>query len=143
MRDRDAIAPLRAVAIQPNGTHGGTADTGMPDRTSVSSCCDAEDSVRQVTEFFRETSEFVEQDLSLELRRHVPVALLNLAVARLVAREGRGGAAAILAEVANAAVATNGADILRSVRFAGQNIHEKTSRPAPASSAEYSRWCGQ
>lgn len=52
--------------------------------------------IEETTEFFNGTVEFIEQDLPVNLRRYVPNALLNVAVARLLSKEGRDRTASIL-----------------------------------------------
>jgi len=65
-------------------------------------------SVRRMTELLDTTVDFVEQDLPYDLRRCVPNALLNIALARLLAQEGRDGALRVL--TALAAAVASGAD---------------------------------
>ena len=52
--------------------------------------------IQETTDFINGTIEFIEQDLSVDVRRYVPNALMNVAVARLLSREGRERTATIL-----------------------------------------------
>jgi hypothetical protein len=52
--------------------------------------------IQEATDFVKTTTDFVEQDLPVDLRRYMPNALLNVAVVRLLSKEGRDRAANIL-----------------------------------------------
>ena len=52
--------------------------------------------IQDTTVFIDSTVEFVEQDLPMTKRRCIPNALLNVAIARMIAREGRERTANIL-----------------------------------------------
>ncbi|MBK18672.1 MAG: hypothetical protein CMM52_07530 [Rhodospirillaceae bacterium] len=67
--------------------------------------------IQEATDFVENTVEFVEQDLSLDLRRYMPNALLNVAVIRLLTKEGRDRTVNILDSLSYAVATGADADI--------------------------------